>query len=113
MPLHPGGVNTLHSRRCAACPAAGKAALTAAAAGGVPPAEEPDDVAEERARVEGLNDYEAHPIVVRQLNKTYPGLDGQPPKVRGWWVGWGCGVVECETLGRRQVEGVGGGGFAG
>jgi hypothetical protein len=69
---------------------AGKAALAAVAAGGVPPTEEPDDVAAERARVEGLSDYEAHPIVVRQLNKTYPGLDGQPPKVRRLGaVSWG------------------------
>jgi hypothetical protein len=52
-------------------------------AGGVPPSEEPDDVAAERLRVEGLGDYEANPIVVRHLNKTYPGLDGQPPKVKG------------------------------
>jgi hypothetical protein len=52
-------------------------------AGGVAPTEEPDDVAAERQRVEGLGDYEANPIVVRHLNKTYPGLDGQPPKVRG------------------------------
>lgn len=43
---------------------------------------EPDDVAAERQRVELLPDYDDHPIVVRQLNKTYPGLDGQPPKVR-------------------------------
>lgn len=64
--------------------AAGKAAVraTAAGAGGaVPTAEEPEDVAAERVRVEALTDYEANPIVVRQLNKTYPGLDGQPPKV--------------------------------
>jgi len=44
---------------------------------------EPEDVAAERQRVEVLSDYDSHPIVVRQLNKTYPGLDGQPPKVRG------------------------------
>lgn len=44
---------------------------------------EPEDVAAERQRVELLGDYDSHPIVVRQLNKTYPGLDGQPPKVRG------------------------------
>lgn len=42
---------------------------------------EPEDVASERMRVEGLTDYEGHPIVVRALNKTYPGQDGQPPKV--------------------------------
>lgn len=42
---------------------------------------EPEDVASERLRVEGLTDYEGHPIVVRALNKTYPGQDGQPPKV--------------------------------
>jgi hypothetical protein len=60
---------------------AGKAAIAAVAAGGVPPTDEPDDVAAERLRVEGLADYEANPIVVRHLNKTYPGLDGQPPKV--------------------------------
>lgn len=50
--------------------------------------DEPDDVAAERVRVEGLVDYDAHPIIVRQLNKTYPGLDGQPPKVR-------CSEVAC------------------
>lgn len=44
---------------------------------------EPEDVACERLRVEGLTDYEGHPIVVRALNKTYPGQDGQPPKVCG------------------------------
>jgi hypothetical protein len=63
--------------------AAGKAVVAALTAGGVPSTDEPDDVAAERLRVEGLGDYEANPIVVRHLNKTYPGLDGQPPKVRG------------------------------
>jgi hypothetical protein len=42
---------------------------------------EPEDVAAERLRVENLTDLERNPIVVRQLNKTYPGQDGQPPKV--------------------------------
>jgi hypothetical protein len=56
---------------------------TAAAAGGGSSFSEPEDVAVERLRVQGLVDYEGHPIVVRQLNKTYPGQDGQPPKVRG------------------------------
>lgn len=44
---------------------------------------EPDDVAAERLRVEGLDEdeFDNHPIVVRRLNKTYPGQDGQPPKV--------------------------------
>jgi hypothetical protein len=42
---------------------------------------EPEDVAAERVRVAGLSDYEGHPIVVKRLNKTYPGQDGQPPKV--------------------------------
>ncbi|WIA37022.1 hypothetical protein OEZ86_014006 [Tetradesmus obliquus] len=85
-------------RVAATSSAAGKAALTAAAAGGVPPAEEPDDVAEERARVEGLNDYEAHPIVVRQLNKTYPGLDGQPPKLAVRTLNLGIERGECFGL---------------
>jgi hypothetical protein len=49
---------------------------------------EPEDVAAERLRVEGLTDLESNPIVVRQLNKTYPGQDGQPPKV-------GCSAVLC------------------
>jgi hypothetical protein len=43
---------------------------------------EPDDVGAERLRVAGLDDYEGNPIVIRSLNKTYPGMDGQPPKVR-------------------------------
>lgn len=45
---------------------------------------EPEDVGAERLRVEGLTDLESNPIVVRQLNKTYPGQDGQPPKVGCW-----------------------------
>lgn len=43
---------------------------------------EPEDVAAERLRVEKLKDYQENPIVVKRLNKTYPGLDGQPPKVQ-------------------------------
>lgn len=61
--------------------AAAAAAASAAAAGGVPHSEEPDDVAAERLRVDLIADYQNNPIVVRKLNKTYPGLDGQPPKV--------------------------------
>lgn len=44
-------------------------------------AEGPPDVAAERARVQQLPSYEGHPIVVKQLQKTYPAQDGQPPKV--------------------------------
>lgn len=61
--------------------AASSAAVVAAPAGAVPPCDEPDDVAAERLRVDMLTDYQNNPIVVRRLNKTYPGLDGQPPKV--------------------------------
>ncbi|KAF8065710.1 ABCA3 [Scenedesmus sp. PABB004] len=61
----------------------GAAARAAAAAGGGAEAwDEPDDVAAERARVEGMACYDgSHPIVVRGLNKTYAALDGQPPKL--------------------------------
>jgi hypothetical protein len=45
--------------------------------------EEPEDVAEENARVMNVDDYVSNPIVIRDLKKVYPGLDGQPPKVRG------------------------------
>lgn len=69
------------------------AAAAAAAVGGVPPAEEPEDVAAERLRVELIGDYQNNPIAVRHLNKTYPGLDGQPPKV-GWFFASGC-MTEC------------------
>jgi hypothetical protein len=44
-------------------------------------AAEPADVAAEKARVQQLPHFEGHPIVVKQLQKTYPGQDGQPPKV--------------------------------
>jgi hypothetical protein len=67
-------------------------AAAAAAGGGAAGSSfsEPEDVAAERRRVEGLPDHQGHPIVVRQLNKTYPGQDGQPPKVRG---GVSCGGI--------------------
>jgi hypothetical protein len=45
------------------------------------PVEEPSDVAAERSRVQQLQQYSSHPIVVRDLQKTYPGQDGQPAKV--------------------------------
>jgi hypothetical protein len=44
-------------------------------------AAEPSDVAAERLKVQQLQHYDGHPIVVRQLQKTYPGQDGQLPKV--------------------------------
>jgi hypothetical protein len=43
--------------------------------------EEPSDVAAERSQVQQLQQYGSHPIVVRDLQKTYPGQDGQPAKV--------------------------------
>jgi hypothetical protein len=56
-------------------------------------AEEPEDVAGEHARVAGLTDHIANPIVIRNLRKVYPGLDGQPPKVRGGGGVCGCACV--------------------
>jgi hypothetical protein len=53
-------------------------AVAAAAAAAV---EEPSDVAAERSKVQQLQQYSSHPIVVRDLQKTYPGQDGQPDKV--------------------------------
>jgi hypothetical protein len=44
--------------------------------------QEPADVTAERRKVEELQDYANHPIVVKHLQKTYPSRDGQPPKVR-------------------------------
>lgn len=87
----------------AATPAAGGGGtvdLTAdasagAAVGGVPAVEEPDDVAAERLRVDHISDYQSNPIVVRRLNKTYPRLDGQPPKVGDGRI---CGVLLCFCL---------------
>lgn len=38
------------------------------------------DVAAEKTRVEGLRDYLDTPIVVKDIKKTYPGLDGGKPK---------------------------------
>ena len=46
-------------------------------------ADEAEDVAAEHARVMGVDDYITNPIVIRDLKKVYPGLDGLPPKVRG------------------------------
>jgi hypothetical protein len=68
----------------------------AAAAGG-----EPSDVAAERARMQQLQQYISHPIVVRDLQKTYPGQDGQPPKVC-WYVCLLC-VLLC-TRGSAVVD---------
>lgn len=42
-----------------------------------------EDVAAEAARAGTITDYEANPIVIKELRKIYPGLDGQPPKVQG------------------------------
>jgi hypothetical protein len=80
-------------------------------------AEEPEDVAGEHARVAGLTDHIANPIVIRNLRKVYPGLDGQPPKVRG-----GGGVCGCACVcvcgggvsggGREGGQGEGTGGTA-
>lgn len=50
--------------------------------------QEPADVAAERRKVEAMQDYADHPIVVKHLQKTYPSRDGQPPKV-----GRGCMCV--------------------
>mmetsp|Transcript_33634 Transcript_33634/g.74460 ORF Transcript_33634/g.74460 Transcript_33634/m.74460 type:complete len:1035 (+) Transcript_33634:121-3225(+) len=44
------------------------------------PGGEMADVAAERARVEGLTDVSNTPIVIKDLAKTYPGLDGGKPK---------------------------------
>lgn len=46
--------------------------------------DELEDVAEERERVEALTPEECAtktPIVVRNLQKTYPAIDNAPPKV--------------------------------
>lgn len=43
--------------------------------------DEAEDVAAEHQRVAELADFADHPIVVKELKKVYPGLDGQPPKV--------------------------------
>jgi hypothetical protein len=43
--------------------------------------QEPADVAAERRKVEAMQSYTNHPIVVKHLQKTYPSRDGQPPKV--------------------------------
>ncbi|KAF6264708.1 hypothetical protein COO60DRAFT_1482014 [Scenedesmus sp. NREL 46B-D3] len=78
-----------------------RVAATSSAAGGAGccrAAEEPEDVAAERLRVEGLADYEANPIVVRHLNKTYPGLDGQPPKLAVRTLNLGIERGECFGL---------------
>jgi hypothetical protein len=63
---------------------ASAAAATAAAAAAATGLEyqEPADVAAERRKVEAMQSYANHPIVVKHLQKTYPSRDGQPPKVR-------------------------------
>lgn len=40
-----------------------------------------EDVNAEGMRVENLTDYGDHPIVIKDLKKIYPGLDGGKPKV--------------------------------
>jgi hypothetical protein len=62
---------------------ASTAAATAAAAAAADGLEyqEPADVAAERRKVEAMQSYANHPIVVKHLQKTYPSRDGQPPKV--------------------------------
>jgi hypothetical protein len=63
---------------------ASSAAATAAASAVATGLEyqEPADVAAERRKVEAMQNYANHPIVVKHLQKTYPSRDGQPPKVR-------------------------------
>lgn len=53
----------------------------------VRPSGELDDVDAERRRVEALADYSDNPIVLKDLKKIYPGLDGGKPKV-GAGVAW-------------------------
>ena len=52
----------------------------------------------EHARVAGLRDYGAHPIVVRDLRKVYPGQDGQPPKLAVRQLNLGIERGECFGL---------------
>jgi hypothetical protein len=40
-----------------------------------------EDVEAERQRVDKLSSYSDTPIVIKDINKTYPGVDGGKPKV--------------------------------
>lgn len=60
----------------------------------VRPAGEQDDVEAERRRVENLTDTSDTPILIRDLRKVYPGLDGGKPKV-GCVVCCGCACSFC------------------
>ncbi|GFH06334.1 ABC transporter domain-containing protein, partial [Haematococcus lacustris] len=55
---------------------------------------DPADVMAERLRVEALADYSNHPIVVRDIKKVFPAMDGGKPKV----------AVRTMTLGIQRGE---------
>eukprot|EP00197_Chlamydomonas_leiostraca_P015638 CAMPEP_0202869032 /NCGR_PEP_ID=MMETSP1391-20130828/11649_1 /ASSEMBLY_ACC=CAM_ASM_000867 /TAXON_ID=1034604 /ORGANISM="Chlamydomonas leiostraca, Strain SAG 11-49" /LENGTH=840 /DNA_ID=CAMNT_0049549279 /DNA_START=91 /DNA_END=2610 /DNA_ORIENTATION=+ len=71
----------------------------------VRPSGELDDVDAERRRVEALADYSDNPIVLKDLKKIYPGLDGGKPKlaVRSLTMG----VQRGECLGLLGPNGAG------